>query len=110
MQFNVLYAAHATNGKSYIVDAFFHHTETKEDAACDCVLEDCDADNDFLIAAKDATYTIKCRWKDDWITYEVYKDGTLLSPDDYEVCESKYRADEDDPIWEVLGYETEEEE
>lgn len=111
--FQVLFASHATNGKVYVVDAFLQINDECGDEvdniACDCVLEDCDAPNDFSFYTGDDVYLLKCKWEDNNLHYEAFKNGELMDEETYTISDNRYKADEDDDMWRVLGYETEEE-
>lgn len=115
--FQVMFASHASNGKCYVVDAFLQindeNGEEIDNVACDCVIEDCDAPNTFTFYTSDnGNFTLNCKWEigengyGDF-KYEVLKDGEKVEEDDFTVSENRYKADEDDDIWRVLGYENE---
>jgi hypothetical protein len=111
--FQVLFASHATNSNVYVVDAFLQINDECGDEistdACDCVIEDCDAPNNFSFYTGDDVYQLKCKWEDNNLHYEAFKNGEVMSEDTYTISDNRFKADLDDPIWKVLGYDKENE-
>lgn len=110
LNFNVLFASHATNGNCYITEAFLQ-IETEEgdgdEVWCNCVLEDCDAPNDFTFYTNGITYTLKCRWDKDSFKYEAFKGGEKIDEEHFTISGNRARYERDDGMWEVLGFHSE---
>ena len=110
--FNMLFASHATNGKSYIVDGFVKmEDESGNEVECeyvDCILEDCNEPNSFTFYCKNnITLTLLCKDEGNEFSFEALKNGDILGQEHYTITLNRFRADEDDYMWEVLGYDME---
>jgi len=101
MNFTMFYAKHNNNGKSYVVDGFMEINGNT--VYTDCVIEDCDSPNERHFYDNDNTYILKCHYESDKFTFEVFMNGCKV--EDYEIMLERARLAEDDPIWDVLGYE-----
>jgi hypothetical protein len=103
--FEVQYAEHATNGKSYITDAIMVFNGNQY--PCECVLEDCDKPNEFVFDDDDfGTFKLLCVWIGGGFDYEVTRRGVVLPDEFYQVDDQDARqtTEPDDPVWVVLGH------
>jgi hypothetical protein len=115
-QFNMLYANHAKTDKCYIVDGCMQINDG-DYIYPESMIESLEEPNIFIFRvrdAKDAThngdYFLNCDG-DDYILARRNMDGSkiVIKPEDFEVSCEKYRADPDDSVWDLLGYDTEDE-
>ena len=106
--FDMFEAPHATNGKYYIVDAFLTvYDECGEELdQYSAMIESCDEPNDFFFDTDYGNVTIKCEFnkKQEQFYFQVLKDGAALKKADVGISNHKYKSEEDDPVWELLGY------
>jgi hypothetical protein len=108
--------AHATTRRNYVVDGFMTINGDDNEIWTDCVLEDCSAPNIFKFYVSgynklDGIYYLNCDGDDYVLTKKDEDNGKeyVIDPANYEVDEDRFDGASDDPLWEVLGYGSEEE-
>lgn len=113
LQFNMLYADHATNGNTYIIDGFVQIND-EDSIWTTSTLEDCSKPNIHRFVLNgygklDGVYYLHCMLfaEDEYQLTKEREDGTtyVIDSANYDVSTERFRSDKDDPLWEVLGYE-----
>jgi hypothetical protein len=122
LHFIMSFATHAKTGKCYIVDGALKINDDDDLFYPESTLEDCDKSNIFTFCVEgkgklNGVYYLYCddNANDKYKLAKETNDGSTISeyvidPANYTVDANRYKADLDDPMWEVLGYDVEEQE